>query len=194
MTTLVSEIPIASTRPTDGVLVARALAGQKSAFNELINRHQRRATAVAYRFLGNLQDALEIAQEAFLKAFTNLTTLQKAEAFGPWLMRIVSNLSLNLRRSRKSHGTLPLDDLLPSAGAVHHADPCRLMQSAEIGSRVEQALAQLPQRQRTVINLFALERIPQKQVAHAVGCSVEAVKWHVFDGRRKLKEILKDYL
>jgi RNA polymerase sigma-70 factor (ECF subfamily) len=194
MTTLVSEIPIAPTQPTDGVLVGQALAGQKSAFNELIRRYQRRATAVAYRFLGNLQDALEITQEAFLKAFTNLTTLQKAEAFGPWLMRIVSNLSLNFRRSRKSHGTLPLDDLLPSTGAVHHADPCRLMQSAEIGSQVEQALAQLPERQRAVINLFALEQIPQKQVAQTVGCSVEAVKWHVFDGRRKLKEILKDCL
>jgi RNA polymerase sigma-70 factor, ECF subfamily len=191
MNTLVSEIPIALTQRADGVLVGRALAGQKSAFNELINRYQRRATAVAYRFLGNLQDALEITQEAFLKAFTNLTALKKAEAFGPWLMRIVSNLSLNFRRSRKSHGTLPLDDLLPSA-AVHHAEPCRLMQSAEIGSRVEQALAQLPQRQRAVINLFAVEQIPQRQVAQTVGCSVEAVKWHVFDGRRKLKEILKD--
>ena len=194
MTTLVSEIPIALTQPTDGVLVGKTLAGQKSAFNVLINRYQHRATAVAYRFLGNLQDALEICQEAFLKAFTSLTTLQKAEAFGPWLMRIVSNLSLNLRRSRKSQSTLPLDDLLPSAGATHHAEPSRLMQSAEIGLRIEQALTQLPDRQRAVINLFALERIPQKQVAQTVGCSVEAVKWHVFDGRRKLKEILNDCL
>jgi RNA polymerase sigma-70 factor (ECF subfamily) len=194
MTTLVSEIPIASTQPTDGVLVGRVLAGQKSAFNELINRYQRRATAVAYRFLGNLQDALEIAQDAFLKAFTNLTKLHQAESFGPWLMRIVSNLSLNFRRSRKSLDTLPLDDLLPSAGATDHAEPSRLMQSAEMGSRIEQALAQLPDRQRAAINLFALERIPQKQVAQTVGCSVEAVKWHVFDGRRKLKEILKDCL
>ena len=56
----------------------------------------------------------------------------------------------------------------------------RLMQSAEIGLRIEQALAQLPDRQRAVINLFALEQIPQKQVAQTVGCSVEAVKWHVF--------------
>jgi RNA polymerase sigma-70 factor (ECF subfamily) len=194
MTTLVSEIPTASTQATDGVLVGRTLAGQRSAFNELFNRYQRRATAVAYRLLGNLQDALEVTQEAFLKAFTNLATLQKAEAFGPWLMRIVSNLSLNFRRSRKSLCALPLDDLLPAAGATHHAEPCRLMESAEIGSRIKQALAQLPQRQRAVIDLFALEQIPQKQIAQTVGCSVEAVKWHVFDGRRKLKQILKDYL
>ncbi len=194
MTTMISEIPIAPAQFTDAVLVNRTLSGQKSAFNELINRHQRRATSVAYRLLGNLQDALEVAQEAFLKAFTNLTTLQNPQAFGPWLMRIVSNLSLNFRRSRKSLCTLPLDDLLPSAAANHDFEPCRLMHSAEIGSRIGHALAQLPDRQRAAIDLFALRQIPQKQVAQTLGCSVEAVKWHVFDGRRKLKAILKDCL
>ena len=175
MTTPVSEVPIAPPQPTDGVLVGKVLAGQKSAFNELINRYQRRAIAVAYRVLANLHDALEVAQEAFLKAFTNLATLQKAEAFGPWLMRIVSNLSLNLRRSRKSLGVLPLDDLLPSTGAMVadralaaatiNAEPWRQMQNAEIGSRIGQAMAQLSDRQRAAIVLFAVEEMPQKQVA-----------------------------
>jgi RNA polymerase sigma-70 factor, ECF subfamily len=202
MTTLASEIPIASAEPTDGTLVGKTLAGQRSAFNELITRYQRKATAVAYRLLGNLQDALEITQEAFLKAFTNLKSLQRAEAFGPWLLRIVSNLSLNFRRSRKSHGALPLDDLLPDMGsmdadqsltaAAHLAEPSRRMQSAEIGSRIGRALANLPQKQRTALVLFALDELPQKQVAQTLGCSVEAVKWHVFEGRRKLREILKD--
>jgi RNA polymerase sigma-70 factor (ECF subfamily) len=204
MMTLVSEISMVTVHPTDGVLVGQVLAGQKSAFDELVSRYQRRATAVAYRLLGNLQDALEVAQEAFLKAFTNLTTLQKAEAFGPWLLRIVSNLSLNLRRSRRSLAVLPLDDLLPSAGtmgadhfltaATHNAEPCCRMQRAEVRSRIEQALGQLSRRQREAISLFTLEEIPQKQVAQTLGCSVEAVKWHVFEGRRKLKEILKDCL
>jgi RNA polymerase sigma factor (sigma-70 family) len=68
------------------------------------------------------------------------------------------------------------------------------MQRAEVRSRIEQALGQLSRRQREAISLFALEEIPQKQVAQTLGCSVEAVKWHVFKGRRKLKEILKDCL
>jgi RNA polymerase sigma-70 factor, ECF subfamily len=204
MMTLVSEISMVAAGPTDGVLVGQVLAGQKSAFDELVSRYQRRATAVAYRLLGNLQDALEVAQESFLKAFTNLTTLQKSEAFGPWLLRIVSNLSLNLRRSRKSLAVLPLDDLLPSSGAtnddhslimvMHDSEPSRRMQRAEVHSRIEQALGQLSRRQREAISLFALEEIPQKQVAQTLGCSVEAVKWHVFEGRRKLREILKDCL
>src|SRR6201989_2769243 len=97
----------------DGEWVRKAIAGNKLAFDELIRRYQRQAVAVSYRLLGNTNDALEVTQDAFLKSFTSLATLQKPEAFGGWLMRIVSNLSLNYRRSRKVRsGQLPLDDVL----------------------------------------------------------------------------------
>src|SRR5215212_10595241 len=96
--------------PSDGQLVSKCLAGNRQAFDELIRRYQRQAVAVSYRLLGNSQDSLEVTQDAFLKAFTSLDTLQKPEAFGGWLMRIVSNLSLNYRRSRKTRQQLPLDD------------------------------------------------------------------------------------
>src|SRR3954452_3688888 len=99
--------------PSDGQLVSTCLAGNRKAFDELIRRYQRQAVAVSYRLLGNSQDSLEVTQDAFLKAFTSLASLQKPEAFGGWLMRIVSTLSLNYRRSRKTRsGQLPLDDLL----------------------------------------------------------------------------------
>src|SRR5438046_3113132 len=98
--------------PSDGQLVRNTLAGQRQAFDQLIRRYQRQAVAVSYRLLGNSNDALEVTQDAFLKAFTSLSTLQKPDAFGGWLMRIVSNLSLNYRRSRKVRSQLPLDDLL----------------------------------------------------------------------------------
>src|SRR5215212_7851796 len=103
--------------PTDGQLVSRVLAGERKAFDELIGRYQRQAVAVSYRLLGNTNDTLEVSQDAFLKAFTSLDTLQKPEAFGGWLMRIVSNLSLNYRRSRKVRSQLPLDDVLGPTGA-----------------------------------------------------------------------------
>src|SRR5580704_5845467 len=88
--------------PSDGELVAQVLGGRREAFDTLIGRYQRQAVAVSYRLLGNSHDALEVTQDAFLKAFSSLATLQKPEAFGGWLMRIVSNLSLNFRRGRKS--------------------------------------------------------------------------------------------
>jgi RNA polymerase sigma-70 factor, ECF subfamily len=153
--------------PSDGQLVQRVLAGEREAFDELIRRYQRQAVAVSYRLLGNLQDALEVTQDAFLKAFTSLDTLQKPEAFGGWLMRIVSNLSLNFRRSRRSGSQLPLDDLLgpsdPARGESGQSewmaradDPLRQLQSEELGRRLEQALRQLPEKQRLAIILSAL--------------------------------------
>src|SRR5271155_1244098 len=87
--------------PADGELVARVLGGDRRAFDQLIQRYQRQAVAVSYRLLGNSQDALEVTQDAFLKAYGSLSTLEKPQAFGGWLLRIVSNLSLNYRRSRK---------------------------------------------------------------------------------------------
>src|SRR6266542_3273362 len=84
--------------PTDGQLVQHAVAGHRPAFDDLIRRYQRQCVAVSYRLLGNTNDALEVTQDAFLKAYTNLHTLEQPEAFRGWLMRIVSNLSLNYRR------------------------------------------------------------------------------------------------
>lgn len=188
---------------SDGRLVQETLDGNCSAFDELVVRYQRKAIAVAYRLLGNAHDAVEVAQDAFLKAFTNLAMLHKAEAFGGWLMRIVSNLSLNFRRSRKSRAEMPLDELgnhrattdmdfaIESAEAFH--DPLRRMESLELGQRIRKAMLQLTETQRTAIILFAIEEMPQKEVAAKLGCSVEAVKWHVFQGRKRLREILKDY-
>jgi RNA polymerase sigma-70 factor (ECF subfamily) len=194
--------------PTDGTLVERVLAGQRSAFDDLVRRYQRQAVAVSYRLLGNSHDAMEVTQDAFVKAFSSLATLQKPEAFGGWLMRIVSNLSLNYRRSRKTRSQLPLDDLLgPTESAQQAAsaggssdwmsqsgDPAHLLASEEMGRKLQEALQQLPEKQRLAIIMFTIQEMPQKQVAESLQCSVEAVKWHVFQGRKKLKELLKDYL
>src|SRR5258706_6369052 len=180
--------------PTDGQLVTRALDGDRKAFDELIVRYQRQAVAVSYRLLGNTHDALEVTQDAFLKACSSLSTLQKPEAFGGWLMRIVSNLSLNYRRGRKSKSQLPLDDLLgandsPSTEGgqnpigsewmARSGDPVRGLEGRELGAKLQEALNQLPEKQRQAVVLFTIEEMLQKEVAQALNCSVEAVKWHV---------------
>ena len=197
----VETVPAVS--PSDGQLVVKCMTGDRQSFDELIARYQRQAVAVAYRLLGNTQDALEVVQDAFLKAFSSLKMLQKPEAFGGWLMRIVSNLSLNYRRSRKLRSQLPLDDVL---GPTEQADsggsewmardeaPEHRLESMEMGERLKAALAQLPEKQRLALVMFTIEELPQKLVAEALGCSVEAVKWHVFQGRKKLRELMKEYL
>ena len=193
-------------RPSDGPLVQRVIAGDRGAFDELIRRYQRQAVAVSYRLLGSSHDALEVTQDAFLKAYKSIDTLQKPDAFGGWLMRIVSNLSLNFRRSRKSRSQLPLDDILGPSDAgqaegsggsewmARSGDPVRGLESREMGQRLQEALKQLPEKQRLAIVMFTIDEMPQKDVAAALDCSVEAVKWHVFQGRKKLKELLKEHL
>lgn len=192
--------------PSDGQLVSETLAGKRECFDELIKRYQRQAVAVSYRLLGNVHDASEVTQDAFLKAYSSLASLQKPEAFGGWLMRIVSNLSLNYRRGRKTRSQLPLDDVLgpiesgqaaasgQSDWMSQSADPAHAVQSAEMGRRLQEALNELPEKQRVAIVMFTIEQMPQKEIAEALNCSVEAVKWHVFQGRKKLKEMLKGYI
>jgi RNA polymerase sigma-70 factor (ECF subfamily) len=191
--------------PSDAQLVGQVLAGRREAFDDLIRRYQRQAVAVSYRLLGNSHDALEVTQDAFLKAYSSLATLQNAGAFGGWLLRIVSNLSLNYRRGRKNRAQLPLDDLLGPGGSAssdaagsewmaRSGDPVRNLQSQELGQKLQSALEQLPERQRQALVMFTIQEMPQKEIAQELNCSVEAVKWHVFQGRKKLKELLKDHL
>src|SRR5688572_17520598 len=128
--------------PTDRELIVRVLDGDRPAFDVLIARYQRQAVAVSYRLLGNGHDALDVTQDAFYKAFNSLATLQNPDAFGGWLMRIVSNLSLNYRRGRKTRtkAQLPLDDMLGGEGggasasdwSAKTADPARTLASREM--------------------------------------------------------------
>lgn len=186
----------------DADAVARTLAGEAAAFDLLIERYQRRAVAVAYRLLGNIEDAMDVCQDAYIRAFRSLGTLQQPERFGAWLMRIVSNLSLNHRRGRRRTLSLTTDD---ESGGIHEdqvsqrsqragAAPGDAMQSAEAGRAIDAAIAALPDPQRLALILFAVEGIPQREVAEILECSVEMVKWNVFQARKALRTALAEYL
>lgn len=187
---------------TDAELVGQTLTGRRAAFDVLIERYQRRATAVAYRLLGNLHDALEVCQDAFIRAYSALDTLEQRERFGPWLMRIVTNLSLNYRRSRGPR--LSFEDCLVGEDGARsdrladepHSDerPGATLAATELEAKVQDAMAQLTQQQRAALVLFSIEQLPQKEVAEILDLSVEAVKWHVFQARKKMKELLAEYV
>jgi RNA polymerase sigma-70 factor (ECF subfamily) len=195
-----------SAASSDEDLVREARAGRTEAFDALVERYQRRATAVALRLVGDLHDALEICQEAFVRAYRNLETLEDARRFGSWLLRIVTNLSLNFRRDRAAGARRKVsfeDCLRPDEEsaelrlpASRHVDerPGAELAARELAEVTQRAIAELGEQQRTALVLFSIEQLPQKQVAEIMGCSVEAVKWHVFQARRKLKERLAAYL
>ncbi len=194
----------ATSRPPldDADLVLRTRAGQRQAFDLLVERYQRRATSVAYRLLGNLHDALEVCQEAFVRGYRNLDSLQDPHRFGPWLLRIVTNLSLNFRRSRGPRLSFE-DCLLGEEGSraervadAPHSDerPGAQLAADELQVAIQDGLAELPPQQRAALVLFSIEQLPQKEVAQIMDCSVEAVKWHVFQARKKMKSRLAAFL
>ncbi len=188
-------------QPSDAGLVKAVLRGELSAFDQLVRRYQRRAVAVAYRMLNNREDALEVSQDAMLKAYDKLDSLHNPERFGSWLLRIVSNLSLNRRRSRALRKTQSLDVENPAGQRAEWnlpdeglAGPDEEVSGRELQAMIAEKIEQLPEKQQQALVLFSLQKLPQKQVAEIMGLSVEAVKWHVFAARKKLKDELQQYL
>ncbi len=192
--------------PSDGQLARAAAAGDRPSFDELVRRHHRQAMAVSYRLLGSSDDAAEVVQDALLKAYRKLPTLQTPDAFAGWLMRIVRNLSLNRRRSRSLRSASSIDDenagpISSQAGtgttgeqSVGSFDPARSAEGRELGQHLQRALEKLPERQRLALVMFTMEDRPQKEIAEELGCSVEAVKWHVFQARKKLRDLLANVM
>jgi RNA polymerase sigma-70 factor (ECF subfamily) len=182
--------------------VGRVVGGDASAYDDLIERHQRRAVAVAYRLLGNIEDAKDVCQDAFVRAFRSLATLQQRERFGAWLLRIVSNLALNYRRARRPNLSLSsergeggsLEDHASQQSGRGGRNPSDELLSAEAENTIQAALGRLPEKQKLALVLFAIERIPQKEVAEILECSVEMVKWNVFQARKTLKKLLAAYI
>jgi len=181
--------------------VLAAKTGDTVAFGKLAQQYQRQCVAVALRLLGNTHDAAELTQDALIKAFRSLDQLQQSDRFGPWLMRIVTNLALNYRRSRVRRQAISLEqgssedgeDLRSTiAGGILDA-PDKPLTSAELGEAIQDAIDSLPEKQRLALVMFAIEKMPQKEVADVLNCSVEAVKWHVFMARKQLKKQLAHF-
>lgn len=184
-------------------LVSRATNGDSEAFGQLVRTYQRRAVSLAYRLLGNAEDAGDVAQDAFVRAFRSLDQLADASRFGPWLMRTVSNLSLNYRRSRATRAAKSLDDTVEAvAGIRNPTTGLKLVGEAagvgglpvELQAAIGRAMEQLPEKQRLALILFSVEGVPQKEVAEILDCTVQLVKWNVFQARKKLKDLLADYI
>ena len=188
----------------EAALVRRTRAGDAAGFSELVRLYRKRAVSVAYRFLNNAEDATDVAQDAFVRAFENLDQLEDASRFGPWFMRIVSNLALNFRRARKTRASSSLDDAMAVEEAVYRPGTGQRWEAPasdgaetlpdELHERVSRAIGELPEKQRLALVLFSVEGLAQKEVAEILECKVGLVKWHVFEARRKLKEMLQEYL
>ncbi|MBN1846006.1 MAG: sigma-70 family RNA polymerase sigma factor [Sedimentisphaerales bacterium] len=189
----------------DVKLVEAARAGQSEAFDRLVERYQRQAVAVAGRLLHNLDDALEVAQEGFIRAYQALEQLNDPQRFGSWLMRIVANQALNYRRSHRRDPKVSLERSWMSEDGSESGGPLSLLAgkepsapqqyaAQELAEAMQQAIEELPENLRDPLVLFTVEKLPQKEIAEMLNCSLQTVKWSVFEARRRLRIRLEKWL
>jgi RNA polymerase sigma-70 factor (ECF subfamily) len=174
---------------SDDVLVARAQAGDRSAFDMLVRRHIARITMVARALLRNRADADDLVQDAFVRAFDRLYTLDVSRGgFGRWLTRIVTNTGLNALKARRVRRAEPVH--LISGLVSPGPEPDEAAEQEEIRRYFRQALAELSPRQRAIVTLYEVEGVPTAEIAAQLEMKPETVRWHLHKAREVLRTAL----
>lgn len=167
-------------------LVESVRAGDASAFDALVLRYADRGYAVALSILGVPQDAEDAVQTAFLRALERIDQLRPGSEFGPWFYSVLRSTALNLRRREalRSHAPIP-------SSAAQNEDPGLELDRTLARERLLEALAGLPEQQRTAVVLYDLEGYSHREVAAVLGVAVGTSRAHVHHGRRALRGLLQ---
>ena len=182
-------------------LVARAREGDHAAFEEIYRRYERRIYNTVYQVVRNEDDAADITQEAFVRAYRSLKNLRSDEAFVSWLFRIAINLSRNHLRSRPPFRVESLDEFATSEEEEQELqipdsthDPARMAENREMQHVVRSAVGTLSHAHREVITLHHLEGMRVDDIARILDCSVGTVKSRLSRARDELKRKLRAYV
>lgn len=189
---------------SDATAIERTIAGDRDAFRLLVDRHSRYVFRLAYRLTGNQQDAEEVVQEAFLRAYQKLEQFEARANFGTWVYRIASNYAIDrMRQRRKEEARMeapaarqedgdnrdPLDLIADSSPT-----PERLTQSVELKKRMQQALSELTEAERTAFIMRHWEGCGIEEISAALKTSSSATKNTVFRSVQKLRKLLEPHL
>ncbi len=184
---------------SDRSAVAQVCGGDGNAFQSLVERHSKYVFHVAYRLTGSSQDAEDVVQETFLKAYRQLSRFEARADFRTWLHRITVNCSIDYIRARRSReigqDVSDLEDAAaadPTAGAA--PSPDRLAMSGQINDRVREALEGLTKMERAAFMLRHVEGRPIREVAAALGLKTEATKNSIFRAVRKMRAALEPFV
>lgn len=186
-------------RADDRTLVEQAARGDREAFGALVQRHQDRVFNLAYQVVRNREDALDVAQEAFVKAFASLASFKGEASFTTWMHRIVVNLAIDCLRRRRRGDPATYDDRLavPEDAGQNLAapdDPETALETRQVRSLLSRGIEALPPAHRAVLILREIEELSYEQIAQAVGCSLGTVMSRLFYARRKLQKVLQPNL
>lgn len=181
-------------------LVVRCQAGDTAAYNDLVTRYRQRAFAMIFHMVRNEQDAWDLTQDGFLKAWKSIGRFRGQSSFYTWLYRILMNVTIDWTRRRQIEGSSEFDDAVgvrevePAAVTVPRADlaPAATLSDREIRERIDGAIARLSPEHRAVITLREIEGLDYQEIAEATGSTLGTVMSRLFYARKKLQGMLKD--
>lgn len=185
----------------DAALMLRVKQGDWTAFGELVDKYKQPVMNLAYRMLRDATEAEDLAQVVFIQVYKSASRYHVSSKFSTWMFTIARNLCLNEIRRRTRH---PADSL--EAQPAYEDQPARQFEDVktfsppdnvlqgELEQKVEEALAELPENQRTAVLLCRAEELSYEDIAKVLGCSVSATKSLIHRGRETLKRKLKPYL
>ncbi len=199
---LQTAVPPALEGPDDRTLVARAKGGNDDSYEELVRRYQQRIYGLCYHLTSNHEDASDLTQEAFVKAWKALQSFKGDSSFYTWVYRIAYNNVLNhlkQRRNRTPH--LSLDDLDFNAEntpelveLISHITPRRDVSLAELQKRLNEAMLKLSDEHRAVVTLHDIQGLPHDEIATIMHCNPGTVRSRLFYARQQLQGLLADFL
>ena len=180
----------------------RVREGDRSAFETLVEKYKRPVVNLVARTIGDLTEAEDIAQHVFVQVHKSAHRYEVTAKFSTWLFTIARNLSLNEIRRRSRHRADSLDETftdddehpLRQAPDTRGFGPTEQLLQGELEAKVEEAIADLPEKQRTALLMCRHEEFSYEEIAHVVGCSLSATKSLIHRARETLKERLKPYL
>jgi RNA polymerase sigma-70 factor (ECF subfamily) len=185
----------------ESALVARSRQGDLTAYDELVKRYQERIYATIYHMTSNHEDANDLAQEAFLKAYQALKSFKGGSSFYTWLYRIAVNKTINFLKQRKNRMHMSLNDLdfntenNPDLVAlISDKTPRREADLAELQEKLNTALLKLSEPHRLVVVLHDVQGQSHEEIAKIVGCNIGTVRSRLFYARQQLQGYLTDYL
>ena len=174
-------------RLEDPALVGAFLGGCREAFDVIVERHRRNVYQLCYRFVGNHEDASDLAQDVFLRAFKGLRNFKGDSSLGTWLYRVGVNACLN-RVAVKRPPTEPIESVQRVDDSIE--DPLETLMRDERAAVVRQAIQQLPPKQRATLTLRVYQELPHEEIARILGSSVGAVKANFFHALGNLRRLM----
>lgn len=175
----------------DQALVARFQGGDETAFNELVTRHRQDIYFLALGFVGSRDDAEDLAQDAFVRAYESLPKFRGQSSFRTWLYRIALNLCLNEVRKRKVRRLISLDN--PGTPIIsREAKPDEKIEETERHQQLAAAVGKLPPKQKRVFALRYFSELPYAEIAETLDREIGTVKANYFQAIQKLRAALKD--